>query len=338
MPSGALADAWSRPRLLAISGLLAAAAFGGWVLVPTAPVFALGFVLWGASTALASGTLEALTYAALVVHGATDAYPRIMSRARTGSLVAVVVASLAAAPLVAAGGYLLVGGVSVATGVVMALVALTLPDHRPEEDDDEGDTEEDAEPGSLSEWTAMLRTGLAETRRAPVVRRAVVVAATVSGLVAVDEYLPLVAADGGAGPELVAVLLAGVSVGEIVGALAAGRWSHPGPMVLALLLLAAAASVALGVLLPVVAGFVLLSVGFGLLQMLMVALDTRIQDAVGGPARATVTSVAGAGAEAVAIAVFATVGLGSVWVALPVVVATLMVPLAASALLLRSRG
>jgi len=332
VPSGALADSWSRPRLLAVSGVLGAAAFGSWVLLPTLPVFALGFVLWGTSTALASGTLEALTYDALIVRGDTDAYPTLMSRARAGALVAVVVASLAAAPLVAVGGYLLVGAASAGTGVAMAVVALTLPDDRPA--DGAVDTDTDTEPGSLSEWAAMLRAGLAETRRTPAVRRVVVATATVTGLVAVDEYLPLVASGCGAGPELVAVLFAGLSVGEILGALAAGRWTRPGPVVLVLLLAGAAGSIAVGVFLPVVPGFALLAVGFGLLQMLMVALDTRVQDAVTGPARATVTSVAGAGSEAMAITVFATVGVGSVWVALPVLVAALMVPLAAAGLLL----
>ncbi len=334
VPSGALADSWSRPRLLAVSGVLGAAAFGSWVLLPTLPVFALGFVLWGTSTALASGTLEALTYDALVVRGDTDAYPTLMSRARAGALVAVVVASLAAAPLVAVGGYLLVGAASAGTGVAMAVVALTLPDHRPADGAVDTDTDTDTEPGSLSEWAAMLRAGLAETRRTPAVRRVVVATATVTGLVAVDEYLPLVASGGGAGPEFVAVLFAGLSVGEILGALAAGRWTRPGPVVLVLLLAGAAGSIAVGVFLPVVPGFALLAVGFGLLQMLMVALDTRVQDAVTGPARATVTSVAGAGSEAMAITVFATVGVGSVWVALPVLVAALMVPLAAAGLLL----
>lgn len=333
VPSGALADSWSRPRLLAVSGLLGGAAFAGWVVVPSVPVFALGFVLWGTSTALASGTVEALTYDALVVRGAPEAYPVILGRARAGSLVAIVVASLAAAPLVAAGGYLLVGLVSAGTGALMAALALTLPDDRPAE----GDEESDEEPASLTAWGAMLRAGLRETRRDAVVRRAVVAVALVTGLIAVDEYLPLIAADGGAGPELVAVLFAALSVGEIGGALVASRWTRPGGRSLALVVVGAAGATAVGVLLPVVAGFVLLAGAFGLLQILIVALDTRVQDAVTGPARATVTSVAGFGTEAVGIGVFAGVGLGSGWATLPVVVAMAMTPmLLAAALLLRS--
>jgi hypothetical protein len=47
-----------------------------------------------------------------------------------------------------------------------------------------------------------------------------------------------------------------------------------------------------------------------------------------------VTSVAGFGSEAVSIAVLVAVGVGSVWVALPVVVAALAGPLLGVAVLL----
>ena len=44
---------------------------------------------------------------------------------------------------------------------------------------------------------------------------------------------------------------------------------------------------------------------------MLVVVETRVQDAVTGTARATVTSVAGFGSEAVAIAVLAASALGS---------------------------
>mgnify|MGYP006200214433 CR=1 FL=1 len=64
------ADAVSRRLLLCLAPLAAAAAFALWVLVPSYPAFAVGFLLWGAGGALASGSLEALVYTELARLGA----------------------------------------------------------------------------------------------------------------------------------------------------------------------------------------------------------------------------------------------------------------------------
>jgi hypothetical protein len=98
----------------------------------------------------------------------------------------------------------------------------------------------------------------------------------------------------------------------------------------------AATALAVGALLPVLPGFAAVAVGFGALQAMLVVVDTRVQAAVTGPARATVTSVAGFGSEAVAIALMAAIGLGSLAVALPVLIALAMSPMLGVAVLLIS--
>lgn len=67
--------------------------------------------------------------------------------------------------------------------------------------------------------------------------------------------------------------------------------------------------------------------------MLLVVVETRVQDAVTGDARATVTSMAGLGSEAVGLGVLAAVAAGSVWLALPVLLAALAAPLLVLAVL-----
>ena len=205
VPSGAWADVTSRRRMLAAAGALTAVAFALWVLVPSTASFAIGFVLWGAATALGSGTLEALVYDALDGWGATDRYATLMGRARSGFLVAILVAALLAAPLVQVGGYVLPGLVGSAACLTGGALALTLPEAprgpsgpRPR--------------GIAADWWATLRDGLAEVSRTVLLRRAVLVTALLTGLIAFDEYLPLVAAEGGASPPLVAVLLTVVGV------------------------------------------------------------------------------------------------------------------------------
>ncbi|PVZ07712.1 MFS transporter [Actinomycetospora cinnamomea] len=329
VPSGAWADVTSRRRMLAASGALTAAAFALWVLVPSTAAFAVGFVLWGVATALGSGTLEALVYDALERWDATDRYATLMGRARSGYLLAILVATLLAAPLVQRGGYGLPGLVGSAATLAGGALALTLPE-APRERPPRTTGRVTA---AVADWWATLRDGVADVSRTALLRRAVVVTALLTGLLAFDEYLPLVAADGGASPALVAVLLAVVGVAEAGCAALAGRCARLGPRVLAVLLAGAALAVAAGALLPVAPGFVAIAVGYGVLGMLLVVVETRVQEAVTGEARATVTSVAGFGSEAVGIAVLVVVGVGSVWVALPVLVAALAGPLLGVAVL-----
>ncbi|MGQ4618331.1 MFS transporter [Nocardia sp. R7R-8] len=127
VPSGAWADTVSRRGLLVLSGVLLTAAFALWTVVPSFEGFAAGFVLWGTSGALASGTFEALLYDDLAARGASSTYPRILGYTRAGAETAVVVAIVAATPLYLVGGYALVGWSSVALAAVHTLVALSLP-------------------------------------------------------------------------------------------------------------------------------------------------------------------------------------------------------------------
>lgn len=127
VPSGAWADTVSRRGLLVLSGVLLTVGFALWTVAPSFAGFAAGFVLWGISGALASGTFEALLYDELAARAASSAYPRILGYTRAGAETAVVLAILAATPLYLSGGYVLVGWFSVAMAAVHTLLALSLP-------------------------------------------------------------------------------------------------------------------------------------------------------------------------------------------------------------------
>ena len=170
--------------------------------------------------------------------------------------------------------------------------------------------------------------------RTALLRRAVLVTALLTGLMAFDEYLPLLAADRGASPATTALALVGVGVAETLCVALAGRVARARGPVLGVLLALAAVTVGAGALLPLGPGFAAIALGWGVLQMLLVVVETRVQDEVTGDARATVTSVAGLGSEGVALGVLAVVGTGSVWVGLPVLVAALAAPLLGVAVLL----
>jgi hypothetical protein len=130
VPSGAWADAVSRRLLLCLGPLITAAGFALWVLVPSYPAFAVGFLLWGAGGALTSGSLEALVYSELEVLGAAGRYARVMGRARSCETAAVLISTALAGPVLAVGGYHAVGAASVLACLLAAGVASRFPEHR----------------------------------------------------------------------------------------------------------------------------------------------------------------------------------------------------------------
>lgn len=62
IPTGVLADHWSRKNMLIIGGLCKAIGYISWFFSESFALFALGFILWGISESFCSGSEEALLY------------------------------------------------------------------------------------------------------------------------------------------------------------------------------------------------------------------------------------------------------------------------------------
>ncbi|AGZ41588.1 MFS transporter [Actinoplanes friuliensis] len=297
VPSGALADVVSRRLLLWIGPLLTAAGFGLWVAAPSYWAFALGFVLWGAKGALTSGALEALVYEELDRAGAAGRYAQIMGRAKAAGTVGVVLAIAIASPVLAAGGYPAVGAASVVACLVTAAVAATFPEHR----DCRTGADEDDELG----WAATLRAGLGEARHHRPVRTALILVVLVTAVWgSLDEYTPLLISSTGVADATVPLLLLLIWAAVAVGGLATGPAERLRTPWFAVLLVLAAAAMAAGALSGHPGGIVLVALAFGAFQAADVVVGARLQQAVTGPARATVTSVAGMVTDLATIGVF----------------------------------
>ena len=130
VPSGAWADIVDRRVLLAVSGPIYAGAFALWTLRPGYVGFALGFVLWGLSSALMSGTFEAFLYDELVAQDRESSYARVLGWTNSAEVVATMVGIAAGGPLYAWGGYRLVGAASVLVALVHGALAWSLPGAR----------------------------------------------------------------------------------------------------------------------------------------------------------------------------------------------------------------
>jgi hypothetical protein len=98
-----------------------------------------------------------------------------------------------------------------------------------------------------------------------------------------------------------------------------------GPVV-AVMLATGATLISIGALSPPYVGFVAIAVGYGLCNNAMLVGETRLQDTITGPARATVTSVLGVLEEVGAIALFACFAVGSRVIGFPELVALLAIP------------
>ena len=226
VPSGAWADTIDRRRLLVLSALVYGAAFATWMLWPTYLGYDTGFVLWSASSSLMSGTFEALLYDALDRRDLSGSYPRLVGWAHSGAMAANLVATLGAAPLLALGGYALVGWSSVGVAGVQAVLAWRLP--RPLDDTTAGTAPSaheviDAAEATAGRYLTMLRLGILEAARVPAVRHTVLVSSAILGLTVYDEYFPLVAREHQVSPATVPILVAVVVAGQLVGTALAGR-------------------------------------------------------------------------------------------------------------------
>ncbi|AQZ67549.1 putative transport protein [[Actinomadura] parvosata subsp. kistnae] len=301
IPSGAWADTVSRRLLLFLGPLLSGLGFALWVMFPSYWVFAAGFVLWGAEGALVSGAYEALAYEEMERRGRAGRYAAVMGRATALGLAGSAAAIGLAAPVFAVGGYPAVGAASVLACVLCAATALTLPEHRTP-----------AAAGGQG-YLATLREGLALARADRKVLRAVLLVAFVTAIWgALEEYVPFLGEESGVAKAAIPLLILLVWVGATAGGLLAGPAERRlrGRAYGALLGLAALAMAA-GALSGHPAGFVAIAVAVGAFQLAQVLADVRLQERISGPARATVTSVAGLGTNVVTLGVYAVYGTAS---------------------------
>lgn len=311
VPSGLLADRWARRPLVAAAPLLAGAAFALWTLFPSFPVFAAGFVLWGAGGALGSGAFQALVYDTLAAAGRTSDYPRLIGRSRALATGAMLASGLLTGPLLLIGGYAAVGAASVAACVLAALAAGLLPEtprHRPV-------AGEQRQRGAWSgAWTRLRHT--------PALVGVMGALAALTVVDALDEYLPLLARATGAADWAVAPLVVLVSAGTALGQWCAGRGTRwTGPILCAGVLLLVA-----GALSGHPAGMVGVAAGFGAGAWAAVAVENRMHEQVSSRVRATVASLAEAGRSVVALLVYAAYGTGALWAGPGLLFALLVVP------------
>lgn len=81
IPTGALADRWSRKKMLALAPLIKSGCFVVWFFARgNFYLYGLGFLLWGLSESFVSGTTQALLYDQLKFSGKSGDYEKVLGR------------------------------------------------------------------------------------------------------------------------------------------------------------------------------------------------------------------------------------------------------------------
>ncbi|MBN1891373.1 MAG: MFS transporter [Clostridiales bacterium] len=124
LPSGILADRWSRKNLLLISTFLHAACFAVWLFSEGFLGFAVGFIFWGISEALSSGAREAVLFDSLKKAGTEENFDRIFGRGEMLGRVSIAVAMVLGGILSEIGGFALALSVSALSLLLGSVIVL----------------------------------------------------------------------------------------------------------------------------------------------------------------------------------------------------------------------
>lgn len=127
IPSGILADRWSRKYAVVIGTACKLVCFLLWLFAEGFFLFALGFVFWGVQEAFCSGSVQALLYDVLEKYGAARQYERYAGRAAFYGGMGIALSMLLGG-WAASAGFDLAGRLSAVSIFIAVLCALLLED------------------------------------------------------------------------------------------------------------------------------------------------------------------------------------------------------------------
>ncbi len=215
IPSGALADRFSRKWLIVLSGFFKSAAFLSWFLWQEFSGYLGGFVLWAIGSSIRSGAWEALLFDLMKLWGETQRFP-----ATFGKIRAMATAGVAAGEV--SGGFLIVSGYDLVLLVSMTIPLIATIPFMLWVANVQGHDR-----STRSTYLTVLKTGLSESVHNRAVLYILLLSSMVIMIFAVyDEYVTPTLREKGFSLQWVAFLGALVYLSQSAGMMAAGIFQH----------------------------------------------------------------------------------------------------------------
>ena len=211
IPTGILADKYSRKKLLLISKIIKAIGLLSWILWHTFPSFAFGFVLWGLSGAMESGTYDAYIYDGLKNFKIQELYEKINGRIKALNISGTALALVFGGFLAEQFGYDLVLILSMFCILLTVLIAAFF-----KEVDIEKSTQEKK---CMFFLRNTLRVSFNDKRLLALL---LVTALVLGNYGAFDEFIALISDNLGMGKQLIGILLSAIYLAYAFGSFLAG--------------------------------------------------------------------------------------------------------------------
>ena len=296
IPSGVLADKYSRKHILFFAQITRMIGYACWIFFPSFLGFLIGFVFWGIKSAFTSGTFEALVFDELKQANRDSEYTKTIGRARGLAFVATLLASLGAAVAIHFG-YSFILAISLVSLSISSISILLLPRAKKVESTHE------------KEYFILLKQGLTESVRNRVIFKLIVfisIALALGG--AIDEYWAIFGEQVGLTHSAIAIFIGVMSAVQAVASVIAYKFSNVSNRTFYFIF-------ALNGVLLLIASFifkpatVLLLVVFSFLfKIIDVVFEGKIQNAIPSGQRATISSVKGFFTEIGVTAIYFGVG------------------------------
>jgi len=290
VPSGSIADKYSRKRVLLIGIMARAVAFGVWLLFPGYIGFLVGFMFWGIKRALVSGTMEAFVYDELQRLGKTGLYTKLTGSMQTHSLFGFVLGGLGAS-LLAEKGYSIILILSIVAVCISAVAIYLLPSAPKIKSTEE------------VRYFDYLRDGVRLVAHRPMLRSIVLFGAAIGGLRVIDEYYNLFLKELHFSNSEIALWIAAIYVFGAIGSACAHRFETKRPSAF-IGLIVWGTLLGLAIILPPIFAPLFVGLFAMLFYAMSVLTNSYLQKHTESKTRATTTSVMSFLSEIFALAVF----------------------------------
>jgi MFS family permease len=298
IPSGALADRYSRRNLLVTAQVIRAIGYALWIIMPNYIGFLAGLALWGIGRAFTSGAFEALVYDELKSNRLEKNYAKVIGRSESLSGLFSLGSTLAATPVFLWLGYKGIVWGSVISVVIASLIALTLPHSRRQK------------AVETPHYRELIRQAILEIKRSPYLLKLVIFAVFIGMLFRIfDEYASLIIHAASVPVGWVPIASALVFTPVILIGFIAHRFENLSRAAYLSGLAAAGALLIIGGFLVNIPGLVFFSLFMLLVKLTEIIFGAKIQHSITGSARATITSINSFGVEVSAVGGFFIYGL-----------------------------